>query len=84
MNWDGRVRPPGLWVKQYEPGHAMLPARFKPGTALNACESQSVDLVQSLSAANSAVCAVIALQGTLSLHQRWQFPNSQSKPGCGF
>ena len=79
MKWEGRVRPQGLWVKQYEPRYAMLPARFKQGTALNACEKRSVDLVQDASAANSALCTLIALRGTLWLCQRCQLPNSQSK-----
>ena len=57
-----------------------MPARFKPGTALNACEKRSVDLVQSPSAMNSVLCAVSALLGTLS----WKLPTSQSEPGCGF
>ena len=40
VNWDGRGRPQGLSVYlQYESGYAVLRARFKPDTSLNAGES---------------------------------------------
>ena len=57
MNWDGRGRPQGLRVKQYEPGYAVLRARIEPGTSLNAGESDRLTCYKAQCSKQRPLCS---------------------------